>query len=348
LRIITNNVGILVAGLILSSCITSQSIQIDQMETGKVTLPANVRKVALISRNFKFSIDTLAGYYNLDFRLKKASKNDNKLIDSIAITKSLINLQKTLLASGRFEEVSVYPFNAIKPHTGDKELPLSSGFIQSVCAESNTEAVISLEMLSFFYSRHHGSQGQEIHSEANVKVTAIWSVYTPKNDTPVDRYTHSEVIKWNEYKINNDSQKYKLPGRIEAIAIACGKAANNYSKRIIPHWVEASRDLIVLNNPGWDKALTCARNNKWKEATQIWKKYLGSAQTRVAGAAALNYAIVLEMLGDSDQAAYWSDKSVTLLKSGEAGRIARDYAAILYQRRLKADQLNTLLKSNHP
>ena len=99
MRIITNNVGILVAGLILSSCITSQSIQIDQMETGKVTLPANVRKVALISRNFKFSIDTLAGYYNLDFRLKKASKNDNKLIDSIAITKSLINLQKTLLAS---------------------------------------------------------------------------------------------------------------------------------------------------------------------------------------------------------------------------------------------------------
>jgi len=348
MRIITKNLGILFTGLILSSCITTQSVQIDQMETGRVALPASIRKVALISRNFKFSIDTLSGYYNLDFRLRKASYIDNKLIDSIANTKSLANLQKVLLESGRFDEVSVYPFNAIKPLTGDKELPLSPGFIQSVCSESNTEAVISLEMLSFFYSCHHSSQNRDIQAEANVKVTAIWSVYTPKNETPIDRYTYSDVIRWNEHNSINDSPKYKLPGRKEAISIACGKAANNYSKRIVPHWVEASRELIVLSNPGWDKAMSCARNNKWKEAAQIWEKNLGSTQTRVAGAAALNYAIAQEMLGDTDQAAFWSDKSVNLLKSGEAGRIAREYAAIIYQRRLKAEQLNSLLKSNHP
>ena len=82
MRINTILSGIIFAGWILSSCITTQRVPIDQLEPGKVTLPVQIRKVALVSRNFKFSIDTLAGYYNLDFHLKKGSKSDNQVIDS--------------------------------------------------------------------------------------------------------------------------------------------------------------------------------------------------------------------------------------------------------------------------
>ncbi|HEY3388578.1 MAG TPA: DUF6340 family protein, partial [Prolixibacteraceae bacterium] len=211
---------ILFAGLILSSCITTQSVPIDQMEPGVVSLSSPVRKVALISRNFKFSVDTLTNYYKSDFRLKKGTRVENLVIDSVAVTKSMESLRKSLLESGRFDEVFVYPFNAIKPHIGNKELPLSSGFIQSLCAESETDAVISLEMLSCFYSRHNGSAGREIQPGADVKVTAIWSVYTPKSDGPLDRFTHSEVIRWGDK--DPQSNSYRLPGRKEAIAIACG------------------------------------------------------------------------------------------------------------------------------
>ena len=339
--------GILLASLIFSSCMTTQSVPIDQMEPGKVLLPAAIRKVALISRNFKFSVDTLAGYLNVDFRLKKGAKEDNQLIDSISITKSLEILRKELLESGRFDEVFVYPFNAIKPHTGSKELPFTSSFIQAVCAESETNAVISLEMLSFFYSRYTGSAGGEIIPEANVKVTAIWSVYTPQNNSPIDRYTYSEVVRWNE-KSNNKNQKVNLPGRREAIANACGVAAKNYSKRIVPYWTESSRDLIALDHPDFAKAISLAMKNKWKEAARIWEKYTKSSQARVAGVAALNYAVAMEMLGDNAKATFWSKQSLMLLKSGEKARIAKAYAETLYQRKLKAESLNSLLNVNHP
>lgn len=338
--------SVLFAGFILSSCTITQSVSIDQMEPGKVNLPSPIRKVALISRNFKFSVDTLAKYYNADFRLRKGTMADNLLIDSIAVTKSMDSLRKALLESGRFDEVFVYPFNAIKPHTGDKEMPLSSVFIQSLCNESETDAVISLEMLSYFYSRH-GSSGREIQAEANVKVTAIWSVYVPKSEMPIDRFTHSEVIRWGENP-NNSSQKYRLPGRKEAIAIACGTAAKNYSKRIVPYWAESSRVIIGLNGSDWERALSFAEKNEWKGAAQIWKKYLESSQKRIAGVAALNYAVAQEMLGNPDQANLWSAKTVLLLQNGETGRIARNYAGQLYQRKLKADQLNTLLKIDRP
>ena len=346
MRIIIRFISVLFAGLILSSCIITQSVPIDQMEPGKVSLPSPIRKVALISRNFKFSVDTLTKYYNADFRLRKGTQAENLLIDSIAVTKSMDSLRKALLESGRFDEVFVYPFNAIKPHIGEKEMPLSSGFIQSLCTESETDAVISLEMLSFFYSRH-SSSGREIRAEANVKVTAIWSVYMPKSEIPIDRFTHSEVIRWGDNP-NNSSQKYRLPGRKEAIAIACGTAAKNYSKRIVPYWAESSRVVIGLNGCEWEKALSYAEKNEWKGAAQIWKKYLESSQKRVAGIAALNYAVAQEMLGNPEQANIWSAKSVSLLQNGETGRIARGYAGQLYQRKLKAEQLNTLLKIDRP
>ncbi len=339
---------ILFAGLILSSCITTQSVPIDQLEPGKVNLPSAIRKVALISRNFRFSVDTLAKYYNADFRLRKGTKADNLLIDSIAVIKSMDSLRKVLIESGRFDEVFVYPFNVIKPHVGDKELPLSSGFIQSLCSESETDAVISLEMLSYFYSRHSGSSGREIQAEANVKVTAIWSVYLTKVDGPVDRFTHSEVIRWSDKDPNNNTLKYKLPGRKEAISIACGVAAKNYSKRIVPYWTESYRVIVGLYGSDWENALLYAEKNEWNRAAQIWEKYFVNPQKKVAGVAALNYAVAQEMLGDQDQANIWSAKSVSLLKNGETGRIARDYAGKLYQRKLKAEQLNSLLKIKHP
>ena len=338
-------IGLCFIGFVLTSCLTIQSVPIDQMEPGKVPLSPQIRKVTLISRNFKFSMDTLSSYWNHNFRLIKGAKEENQVLDSIAVTKSLEELRKALLKSGRFEEVFVYPYNLIKPHSGVKELPLSSGFIQSLCTENETDAVISLDMLSFFYSRHNGSAGGEIRAGANARITAIWSVYTPQSDRFIDRFTHSEVVRWNN---KDPKQNFKLPGRKDGIVLASGIAARNYSKRIVPFWSESSRLLLSLNNPDFEKAVTFALQNKWKEACMIWENYTRSSNPRVAGISALNYAIAQEMLGDLSKASFWSDRSVKLLRSGESGRRAKSYAAILYDRKLKEEKLNTLLKTGQP
>lgn len=345
MRTIARYILFLFTGLIFFSCITTRQVPIDQMEPGKIPLPATVRKVALIARNFRFSVDTLSGYYNLDFRLRKGSRRENQVIDSLATTRSLDNLRKALLESGRFDEVFVYPVGAIKPHVGPKEYPLTNGFIQTICKESETDAVISLEMLSFFYSRNK-DYGQDFQPEANVKVTAIWSVYLPEKEVATDRFTHSEVIRWNETSPGNDPRKYELPGRTDAIALACGEAARNYSDRVVPHWTESSRVLVGLNGFEWEQALSYAMNNKWEGAAGIWQKYTSVTPPRIAGIASLNYAVSREMAGDLEEAILWSEKAVSKLKNGEPGRIARNYAALLQQRKLKAARLNRLLKNN--
>ena len=344
MRIIYRILGIILTCWISTSCITIQTVPIELLEPGKVPLPPSVRKAAVIARNFKFSVDTLVDYYKQDFLLRKVSKKDNQLIDSLSVTKSLEGIRKSLLESGRFDEVFVYPFNAIKPHVAEKELPLTHEFIASICRESQTDAVISLEMVSFFYSRHKGTAGQDIQPGAIVKVTAIWAVYTPQGDGPIDRFTHAETMRWKEGKLESDGPYYKLPERKEAISIACDEAAKNYSKRIVPHWTESSRAIIGSNEPELDKAVSYSLNNKWDAAGAIWVKFAKSPNTRIAGISSLNCAVAQEMLGDLELALQWSDKSVKLLQGGEVGKIARDYAAVLYQRKLKASSLNEVLK----
>ena len=94
--------------------------------------------------------------------------------------------------------------------------------------------------------------------------------------------------------------------------------------------------------------MALAMKDRWKEAARIWEKYTKSSHARVAGVAALNYAVAMEMLGDTSKAAFWSEQSLKLLKNGEKGKIAKEYAAILYQRKLKTESLNSLLNVNHP
>jgi len=122
-------------GLLLSSCLTVKVIPIDQMEPGKVNLPEQIRKITLISRNFKFDIDTLEQYFNANFKLKKVPLRMNKDVDSIAVTTSFESLRKILLESGRFDEIAVYPYSTITPHKGKNALPLTSGFVRKLCAE---------------------------------------------------------------------------------------------------------------------------------------------------------------------------------------------------------------------
>jgi hypothetical protein len=336
--------GLLIMSILLSSCLTEQAISIDQMEPGKVNLPEKVRKVAFLSRNFKFDIDTLGQYYNYNSRLEKALEPENKDIDSIAVTGCFETLRKILLESGRFDEIAVYPYSDIKLHKGRNAIPLQPQYVKKLCKENNADAVVSLEMLSYFYSLNSGNPGYGIPRNADVKITAIWAVYLPGKDSPVDRFKYSDIVSWNGSRETAEKKKSDVPSRIAAIKLSCDIAAKNYSKRLAPYWSKSERIIVGLNGSEWDKAISQAKQYKWDAAEKIWLSLTESNNKRVKGAAALDLAVAREMLGDYDKAAKWSEESLALLPGGELKRLSRDYAELLKERRIETDKLNRLIK----
>jgi hypothetical protein len=336
--------GMLCFSILLTSCLTVQVVPIDQMEPGKVNLPERVRKIALLSRNFKFDIDTLSQYYNYNFMLTKVPFKENKGVDSIAVTRSFEALRKSLLESGRFDEIAVFPYSAIAPHSGKNALPLSSEFVKKLCNESKADAIVSLEMLSYFFSGNSSRPKLRMPKEAEVKITAIWAVYLPGKEIPVDRFKYSDVVRWNDNGEKGVTEKSKVPGRFDGIKIASEIAANNYSKRLAPYWSKSERYLVSLDGAKWDEAMALAQKYKWEAASAIWQSCTVSKSMRTRGAATLDLAVAKEMLGDYDQAVALSDESLILLKGGELRDVASDYAKLLKTRKIKVAKLNQIIK----
>jgi hypothetical protein len=336
--------ALLFVGVLISSCLTVQTVPIDQMEPGKVNLPEQIRKIALLSRNFKFDIDTLGQYYNANFKLKKGPLRENKYIDTIAVTKSFESLRKILLESGRFDEIAVYPYATVPLHKGKNVLPLSSDFVKKLCDESGTDAVVSLEMLSYFYGINAANPRFGVPKSSEVKITAIWAVYYPRKEGPINRFKYSDVIRWDENRQANDDKGASVPPRTEGIKLACEIAAKNYSKQLAPYWSKSERVLVGLDNDTWRKAITLAQKYKWEDAATLWQSYTNANNQRVRGASALDLAVAKEMLGDYDQAERWSKESLKLLKGGKLRQIAVDYANFLKTRKIKVEKLNHLIK----
>jgi len=336
--------GLVLLSILFSSCLTVKVIPIDQMEPGKVNLPPHVRKIAFLSRNFKFDFDTLCQYYNYNSILTKVPYNINKDVDSIAVTKSFEALRKILLESGRFDEIAVYPYSTIKPHIGKNALPLAPEYVNRLCNESRSDAIVSLEMLSYFFIENSSNLRLRMPKEAEVKINAIWAVYLPGKEGSVDRFKYSDVVRWNGNSESSGTEKSKIPGRTDGIKIACEIAAKNYSKRLAPYWSNSERYLVGLSGTSWDEAIALAHKYKWEAAAALWQSYTENKSSRVRGAAALDLAIAKEMQGDYDQAVKWSDESLKLLGGGDLKQIAVDYAKILKERKLKTEKLNQIIK----
>jgi hypothetical protein len=344
MKTVDRYVGSLLMSVLLSSCLTEQVIPVDQMEPGKVNLPEKVRKVAFLSRNFKFDIDTLGQYYNYNSKPRKVPEAENKEVDSIAVTGCFETLRKILLESGRYDEIAVYPYSDIKPRKGRNAIPLSPEYVKKLCKDNNTDAIVSLEMLSYFYSLIPGDSRLGIPPFADVKITAIWAVYIPGKDSPVDRFKYSDAVTWNGNRETGEQKKSNVPSRIAGIKLASEIAAKNYSKRLAPYWSKSERIIVGLNSSEWNKAISLAQQYKWDAAEKIWSPLAESKNSRVKGAAALDLAVTREMLGDYDQAAKWSAESLGLLPGGELKRLSRDYSELLKERRIETDKLNRLIK----
>lgn len=324
----------------LNSCISVSDITIDQMEPGSVEIPRQVRNIALVCRNFKFSNDTLQTYWSKNGELLKATKEENRELDSVAVSQSLEELKNRLLESGLFESVIVVPSTTVPHYTGDKIIPFSSQFVKRVCDATNCDAVISLEMISYFYLYDQADYQEGISDLASVKINAIWALYLSGNEGIYDRYTYSDQLRWDESAISGSKDQLAIPPRFQAVKTAGEIAATAYSNRLVPHWQEAGRRILSFSSENWLQARNLAAENKWEEAAEKWLDLMQSQKRKESIAAKYNYAVACEMIGNMEDAVLWVNMSFSEGKGGVVGKLAKEYSDYLKERQLKIRKLN--------
>jgi len=80
---------------LVSSCATTYEFPIEVMQSAKVDLPSGIKNITLVSRNLKYSNDTLQNYYSKNYNLTKDFRPENyESFAIIACFDSLSNKKK--------------------------------------------------------------------------------------------------------------------------------------------------------------------------------------------------------------------------------------------------------------
>ena len=321
----------------MCSCISYEKISIEVFTPAKLSLPSGIKKVTLVSRNLKYTTDTLRNYRVINRRLVKDKIRID--VDSLAKKTCLDSLAGKLTDQNRFDSIIILPVS-VWPEIRVKEIrPAVSSWYKNVSEKTGADALILLDMFSCFYSIDDRFDNPQV----NVVTSNIWSIYDALANKIIDRYTQIDTLYWNGFDDTNTFKKIKLPDKTDAIRLSAGVIGQNYAKRIISDWKLVYRDIMTSRNPELQKALKLAQAGNWDDASVIWQRFSDEKNNRNQIIGFYNLALASEMEGNTDKAlgfcALAAKASAGMLRS-PANEAVRKYAAILYSRKLEIEKLS--------
>lgn len=326
----------------ITSCTVYKEYPIEVYKPGEIAIPANVKNVALISRNFKYKNDTLQHFYKDDNTLKKA-KGDPKNLDSLLIGACLNELATNLKSKNNYNRVDIFP-EVFKPHTSSKLPALDFDLISKLTTDTETELLISLETYSYFYSEYSADAG--VQKSREVVTANVWAVYDPVTKKMIERKTVIDTVFWNAYDEQGNIQKNsKLPPRLTALKIASQMAGENYSKRFFASWQTVKRMYSIPPLPDFEAAEKYLLKGDWDNAILLWKRYAADKNGKMAINARYNLALAYEMKDDFEAAGQWLNAAQQIAadyRSKDDIKMIATYQKILDQRKKEVERLNKM------
>ncbi|SFE00032.1 hypothetical protein SAMN05518672_10497 [Chitinophaga sp. CF118] len=326
------------------SCSSTQLVYISVLEPAPVTIPPNIKTVGIVNRSIvadkNKAIDVVDKVLSLE--------GDN--LDKETAQAGITGLADELIKNNRFTNVTA--FNSIDLRTnvpGQFPSALSWDIIDKICRENNVDALFALELFDTDSKISYAAvpikintplgsiPGIEHHANMLTTVKTGWRIYDPADRLVLDEYSMIKDITFSGKGINPVAAAGAILNRKEALKEVCGKAGHDYAFRIIPYWIRVSRDYYVKGTENFKIGRRKAQTGNWKGAAELWKKETTSSDSKIAGRACYNMAIICEINGDLDLGIQWAQKAY----ENYGNRLALKYVNILKYRK----QSNNVLKN---
>ncbi len=329
--------------LIAVGCTVYNQYPIDIYKPGEVIFPPSVEKAVIVSRNFKYSADTLMHFYKDNYSLVKA-KNDPDDLDSLLTTICIKELAANLSDNNVFADLHVFPYRTFEKHSGEHLSEFSRGLIEQIASATDADLLISLDTYSSFFSSYPESWDSP---ETNEVITvAVWSIYNPLKKSLIERKTMIDTIYWNGYDDEGNFRKgFRLPSRLSALEQASAIAGENYAKRFYAGWQTVSRLYSVPPLPEFSEAARYFEEGEWNKAIRLWQKYAGDRNGKTAIHARYNLALAFEMKDDLETAQKWLNAALELAtkyRNKEDLKMILKYREILNNRQKETLKLKML------
>ncbi len=327
--------------LLLSSCKTNQ-LWLNVVEPAPVTVPPYIKKVGVIDRTAP--TDESKALDVADQVLSLEGKN----LDKEAAAESIKGLSDELMNNNRFTEVkTLSDIDFRTPKLVDFPTPLSWEIVQKICAETETDALFSLEKFDTDTRIGYSNSKKEVktplgnipaiehQADMETIVKTGWRIYDPAGKAILDEYIYNESIVFHSRGLNPVIAAAGLIGRKDAVKEVGNKAGHGYAFRLIPIETRVMRDYYVKGTDNFKIAKRKAQTGNWDAAGEIWKKETENPSMKVAGRAAYNMAIISEINGDIDAALGYAKKSYEDYNN----KLGIRYVRILENRKYENDVL---------
>jgi hypothetical protein len=318
----------------INSCSTYEPIQIQILKPAQIKLSGNINKVLLINH----AVSNKSTFTSTDLKSMKNSNND-----SIRTNEYFNGLYYVLANSPRFENYNLKPVFITKSSYNDRFKSLDWPVIEKLCNDSNADAAIVLENFQVLYSPkillQYFEEGEYGYYKGILKInnSSIWKIYLPSKNKIEDDFMENDTLYWDGYG-NSESQILdQLPQIEDAILESCYYSGSKYGQRILQTWDTKNRYLIYSNRKDFVKAYNLAKQDKWEEASELWKKYPYGKNKRLAALASYNLAVACETLDHIDLALEWAAKSYFIKKNSYTAY----YIRLLERRKAEKDTIES-------
>ncbi len=318
------------ATLILNSCTTLRSLNIQISNKEPFPLPEKIQSIAVL--NYAMH----PGFTNhnpdsMEHMFLRNRKLEYIILDSIVADTAIRVVAKLLYESGRYDVVIPLYRNVLRNDTSPSGERLTDTFINRICRDFNTDAVLVLGSFAERLVTSKRSVSEMIFKYSasgaiDVYYAAEWFIYHP-GDSGVLKYEIVDLKHWRE------PYEY-LPYVKDALIEGGIESAKKLAGYISPAWTNYYREYYVFHNKGMDAAIPLIKDNKWEEAAVIWSKYSSVASKSIRSKVAFNMALASEMNGNLIQAVDWCRKSLETNHS----EASKTYLSALEARQSEAEK----------
>lgn len=335
--------SVLLAFLLFIGCSATNNVSMSVQEPAPLELPPNIEKVGVINRTSPEEESGVLEKIDRLFSVKGAE------LDSMGAAAGVNGLLNELSKNDRIEVQLILEADQLgNPSFGVFPAPMQWDRIDEISREYNLDGLFVLEFYDTDSNINYNTQQATLKGPLGVEVPALehhasvetsiktgWRIYDNSGRNIIDEYVIGETVVTSGSGIDPTEAVKAITGRKEAVQTISRKMGMNYAESLLPYWVRVTRKYYVKGNDNFEIAKRRAQTDNWDGAAELWLKETKSSDSKIAGRAHYNMAIIEEIRGNLDQAIQW----VSTAYEDYGDKQALQYLRTLQDRKARAQVL---------
>ena len=298
-------------------CGSTKEIVLQTLEPSPVHISQKIKRIGIVNRSILPELE------EDEIGLNRMVAAEEQWLSEKGRNAALTGLFNELLKDNRFETVKILdsiPQEILHFEMGNDSISWTT--VENICNTYDVDAIFSM---AFFDTQTKVSIKKTSMMQPNlmrvkVKVPAQeltletliengWKIYYPNSKEIIDEIVFNDQV-ISKGKGTNPIEAYKaIEDRKETLVEQSKASGSNYGQRLLPFENSVERSYFARGTTNFEQASVLVENGDWQGASQLWQKELDNANSKIAGRACYNMAVLNEINGDLTAAMDWASKS---------------------------------------